>query len=32
VGVVNVDSEISAEVLQAIRALPQVLRAQVVRV
>jgi D-3-phosphoglycerate dehydrogenase len=32
VGVVNVDSEISAEVLQAIRALPQVLLAQVVRV
>ena len=32
VGVVNVDSEISAQVLQAIRALPQVLLAQVVRV
>lgn len=32
VGIVNVDSEISDEVLHAIRALPQVLRAYLVRV
>jgi len=32
IGVVNVDSEISAEILEELRALPQMLEAEVVRV